>query len=67
MTDGIGNVVYVPCVAALGGLRFGYDSAVINRAVGAIGSHFHAQQRIRSYDLRGPILQLRDALRRQGE
>jgi hypothetical protein len=36
------TVLYVSCVAALGGLLFGYDSAVINGAVGAIGSHFHA-------------------------
>jgi SP family sugar:H+ symporter-like MFS transporter len=34
--------MYVSCVAALGGLLFGYDSAVINGAVGAIGSHFRA-------------------------
>ena len=38
----LGTVLYVSCVAALGGLLFGYDSAVINGAVGAIGSHFHA-------------------------
>jgi SP family sugar:H+ symporter-like MFS transporter len=29
-------------VAALGGFLFGYDSAVINGAVKAIGSHYHA-------------------------
>ncbi len=35
-------VTLVSCVAALGGFLFGYDSAVINGAVGAIGLRFHA-------------------------
>jgi SP family sugar:H+ symporter-like MFS transporter len=37
-----GTVLLLSSVAALGGFLFGYDSAVINGAVGAIGSHFHA-------------------------
>ncbi|CAM3561571.1 sugar porter family MFS transporter [Smaragdicoccus niigatensis] len=36
------GVVRIASVAALGGFLFGYDSAVINGAVGAIGDHFHA-------------------------
>ncbi|MFT4262396.1 MAG: sugar porter family MFS transporter [Nocardioides sp.] len=35
-----GGVVRIASVAALGGLLFGYDSAVINGAVGAIESRF---------------------------
>jgi SP family sugar:H+ symporter-like MFS transporter len=35
------NAVRVASVAALGGLLFGYDSAVINGAVGAIQDEFH--------------------------
>jgi len=34
------NIVRIACVAALGGLLFGYDSAVINGAVDAIQSQF---------------------------
>jgi SP family sugar:H+ symporter-like MFS transporter len=34
--------IYAASVAALGGLLFGYDSAVINGAVGAIGQEFHS-------------------------
>ncbi|MDQ2857109.1 MAG: sugar porter family MFS transporter [Candidatus Eremiobacteraeota bacterium] len=37
-----GAVVLLASVAALGGFLFGYDSAVINGAVTAIGSQFHA-------------------------
>ena len=37
------RVVKVAAVAALGGLLFGYDSAVINGAVASIESHFQAQ------------------------
>ena len=35
------TVVLLASVAALGGFLFGYDSAVINGAVGAIGDRFH--------------------------
>jgi SP family sugar:H+ symporter-like MFS transporter len=35
-------VILVSSAAALGGFLFGYDSAVINGAVGAIAIHFHA-------------------------
>ena len=35
-------VLLVSSTAALGGFLFGYDSAVINGAVGAIAAHFHA-------------------------
>jgi SP family sugar:H+ symporter-like MFS transporter len=35
-------VLLVSSSAALGGFLFGYDSAVINGAVGAIGANFHA-------------------------
>ena len=34
------GVVRIASVAALGGLLFGYDSAVINGAVSAIEKHF---------------------------
>jgi SP family sugar:H+ symporter-like MFS transporter len=37
-----GTVVLLASVAALGGFLFGYDSAVINGAVAAIGVAFHA-------------------------
>lgn len=37
----IGPAIYVSCVAALGGLLVGYDSAVIIGAVDAIGTQFH--------------------------
>jgi SP family sugar:H+ symporter-like MFS transporter len=36
-----GRVVLIASVAALGGLLFGYDSAVINGAVSALQDHFH--------------------------
>jgi SP family sugar:H+ symporter-like MFS transporter len=36
------TVILVSSTAALGGFLFGYDSAVINGAVGAIAAHFHA-------------------------
>src|SRR5262249_1722712 len=40
-TEHAGRVVRIASVAALGGLLFGYDSAVINGAVQAIQDHFH--------------------------
>src|SRR5690242_7626253 len=36
-----GKVVRIASVAALGGLLFGYDSAVINGAVAALRDEFH--------------------------
>jgi MFS transporter, SP family, sugar:H+ symporter len=39
-TEHAGRVVRIASVAALGGLLFGYDSAVINGAVSAIEDHF---------------------------
>ncbi|MGH3678438.1 MAG: sugar porter family MFS transporter [Mycobacterium sp.] len=40
-TEHAGRVVRIASVAALGGLLFGYDSAVINGAVSAIQDHFN--------------------------
>ena len=40
-----GRVVRIASVAALGGLLFGYDSAVINGAVSAIQDEFDDRQR----------------------
>jgi SP family sugar:H+ symporter-like MFS transporter len=37
-----GTAILLASVAALGGFLFGYDSAVINGAVSAIGDYFHA-------------------------
>src|SRR6201991_2696675 len=39
-TEHAGRVVRIASVAALGGLLFGYDSAVINGAVSAVQDHF---------------------------
>lgn len=39
-TGSTGYVVLVSCVAALGGLLFGYDTAVINGAIGFLEEHF---------------------------
>ncbi|KWX66487.1 sugar porter family MFS transporter [Mycobacterium sp. NAZ190054] len=39
-TEHSGRVVRIACVAALGGLLFGYDSAVINGAVAALQDEF---------------------------
>jgi sugar porter (SP) family MFS transporter len=39
-----GRVVRIASVAALGGLLFGYDSAVINGAVSAVKDHFQIDQ-----------------------
>ncbi len=39
-TEHAGRVVRIASVAALGGLLFGYDSAVINGAVSAVEDHF---------------------------
>jgi len=39
---GIGRTVLVTGTAALGGFLFGYDTAVINGAVKAVGQYFHA-------------------------
>ena len=39
-TEHSGRVVRIASVAALGGLLFGYDSAVINGAVSAVEDHF---------------------------
>lgn len=37
------GVIRIAAVAALGGFLFGYDSAVINGAVAAVGRQFDAQ------------------------
>jgi sugar porter (SP) family MFS transporter len=39
---GVGKVILVAGTAALGGFLFGYDTAVINGAVKAVGDHFRA-------------------------
>lgn len=39
-----GRVVRIASVAALGGLLFGYDSAVVNGAVSAVRDHFHINE-----------------------
>jgi SP family sugar:H+ symporter-like MFS transporter len=36
------HIVLIAATAALGGFLFGFDTAIINGAVSAIGSHFHA-------------------------
>jgi sugar porter (SP) family MFS transporter len=41
-----GRVVRIASVAALGGLLFGYDSAVINGAVSAVESHFQISKTV---------------------
>ncbi|GAB4248254.1 MAG: sugar porter family MFS transporter [Candidatus Methylacidiphilales bacterium] len=41
-SNGLGFVVLISCVAALGGFLFGYDSGVINGAVEALQEAFHA-------------------------
>ena len=38
----IGRTILVAATAALAGFLFGYDTAVINGAVKAVGEHFHA-------------------------
>ena len=41
-TPSTGRTVLVTATAALGGFLFGYDTAVINGAVKAVGEHYHA-------------------------
>lgn len=41
-----GRVVLIASVAALGGLLFGYDSAVINGAVAAVEDHFQTSKAV---------------------
>ena len=36
-----GRTIFVALVAAIGGFLFGFDTAVVNGAVGAIEAHFH--------------------------
>lgn len=38
----LGQVIFIACVAALGGFLFGYDSGCINGAVGALQKAFNA-------------------------
>jgi MFS transporter, SP family, sugar:H+ symporter len=39
--DNLGHVIFITAAAAMGGFLFGYDSSVINGAVGAIHSKYH--------------------------
>ena len=47
--------VLTASVAALGGLLFGYDSAVINGAVDAIQKHFDIDNKILGFAVAGKV------------
>jgi len=54
-----GGVVLVAGAAAMGGFLFGYDSAVINGAVSAIGEVFNVESTTLGFAVASALLGLR--------
>ncbi|KUI23287.1 MFS transporter [Mycobacterium sp. GA-1285] len=51
-----GRVVLIASVAALGGLLFGYDSAVINGAVAAVEDHFQTTKAVTGFAVAAALI-----------